>query len=983
MRSAVLVLALAAGILITPLAWAGTPTSSFDSKLPSTLERIPAVGPTFRAVATPDSLLSALLTGTDYIQAMQADITDDNAGNGVDGAGETPDDPDDGGWDWSVASPPDPVSHTTGASPKNLYGVTAQSLYHAYLTTGDAGYLTAMTDAANAMIVDPGVRSASDITFLLDFNALPAVSGTAYQDSAKAKYDGRIATYTSADSLAKYIRDVRAGQGYENGIIPWDIGAWALAAAKLDERFGGYASDADDIAEVIWQDTFNASPGYFDLVADSGFDSTYANTDYYWYTLGVSGLITGFVASDTHTSELPALVTRLTDSQYASGAISGSYGANTGDEDWQGTAYSAMALALYDHASYAAEIGEMGTWIAATQDTLTGGWRYSSNSHYPEIAGENICGLFAAYLAANSVDPDGTGLCLSTVDLCATVPVYLTRSESNMARGASVTIQLSPELELCGSITQGTWITSGFGTPVYHVVDNGGGSYTVDQSILGGACGTTTGGHLFDVPVQKTAGVTTDSTGTVTVTSVAVRDCANHALPGIPGGAAAVTIDLTPATAVADLSATQKKTGNDGDGTTKVVVNFTAPVDADSVMVFRKGYGDYPEYDDGSGTVPAVPTSPANALGNGWALTSVTADGQEDDPGTTRDFWYYVVFTEDGCNNVSAASNMTGGVLNYHLGDVSNGGTPGQGNNVVTGVDLSLLGSFYGAFADSVNYLDVGPTTDFSADARPVTDNLIGFEDLMMFAINHGAVSRIGADGIVEVPSDHERPVLDLIVERGQEITARLVLRNHEAAVKGIHAVLTFDSDAMEFAGMAQGDLLHEQGAPLFVKSLEGEGSLVFDAAALGTDRVLTGSGEVAVLTFREKKPGAALALSVADLRGNDNRPLGDTPVVDGPAVVSPALPTELALLGARPNPFAHSTDIVFRLPESRLVRVDVYDVSGRLVRQLTERTMPAGEHRVSWDGRTRNGSVAGAGIYFYTFRAGDHRETRKILHVR
>ena len=57
--------------------------------------------------------------------------------------------------------------------------------------------------------------------------------------------------------------------------------------------------------------------------------------------------------------------------------------------------------------------------------------------------------------------------------------------------------------------------------------------------------------------------------------------------------------------------------------------------------------------------------------------------------------------------------------------------------------------------------------------------------------------------------------------------------------------------------------------------------------------------------------------------------------------------------------------------------------MGGRLVRTLTDRTLPAGEHRATWDGRTVDGSRVGAGIYFYTFQAGDLQETRKLLHVR
>ena len=50
----------------------------------------------------------------------------------------------------------------------------------------------------------------------------------------------------------------------------------------------------------------------------------------------------------------------------------------------------------------------------------------------------------------------------------------------------------------------------------------------------------------------------------------------------------------------------------------------------------------------------------------------------------------------DGCGVVSMVSNMTAGLLDYHLGDVSDGLTPGQGDARVGTEDVSLLGAHYG-----------------------------------------------------------------------------------------------------------------------------------------------------------------------------------------------------------------------------------------------------------------------------------------------
>jgi len=316
---------------------------------------------------------------------MQSDITEDTAGNGM-GAGETPDDPEDGSWDWVVTTPPAPVHHTTSASPVNIGGATGQGVLEAYIKTLDPTLLTVLGDLAAGIMADPAKRSAADLIFLMRYDDLPSVPGTTFADEAKARYDLRIADYGSATALAEYIRDARAGQGYENGIIAWDIGQYVRVAGLLFDRyFAPYDDDADDMAEVLYQDSFNDTPGYFDLDEDDGFDPTYTDTNFYWYTLGISGLLDAFSAAGTHTSEIPGLITRIQDSQYGNGAVSGSYGANPGDEDWQSTAYCALALARHDLPTFQLDISHMAYWIGATQDDVEtmGGWRYSSGAHYP------------------------------------------------------------------------------------------------------------------------------------------------------------------------------------------------------------------------------------------------------------------------------------------------------------------------------------------------------------------------------------------------------------------------------------------------------------------------------------------------------------------------------------------------------------------------------------------------------------------------
>ena len=94
----------------------------------------------------------------------------------------------------------------------------------------------------------------------------------------------------------------------------------------------------------------------------------------------------------------------------------------------------------------------------------------------------------------------------------------------------------------------------------------------------------------------------------------------------------------------------------------------------------------------------------------------------------------------------------------------------------------------------------------------------------------------------------------------------------------------------------------------------------------------------------------------------------------DGPA---PAF----RLLQNAPNPFHFATTIRFDLPRRARVSLRVYDVAGRLVRDLVDgSTLEAGRHEAAWNGQAGSGRAMGAGLYFYRLQAGPYRETRRMV---
>jgi exopolysaccharide biosynthesis protein len=76
------------------------------------------------------------------------------------------------------------------------------------------------------------------------------------------------------------------------------------------------------------------------------------------------------------------------------------------------------------------------------------------------------------------------------------------------------------------------------------------------------------------------------------------------------------------------------------------------------------------------------------------------------------------------------------------------------------------------------------------------------------------------------------------------------------------------------------------------------------------------------------------------------------------------AIPEKYRLEQNYPNPFNPTTTVQFGLPEGTPVKVTVYDLRGREVKQLADQWMEPGWHALTWAGRDRSGQELPSGIY-------------------
>ena len=95
--------------------------------------------------------------------------------------------------------------------------------------------------------------------------------------------------------------------------------------------------------------------------------------------------------------------------------------------------------------------------------------------------------------------------------------------------------------------------------------------------------------------------------------------------------------------------------------------------------------------------------------------------------------------------------------------------------------------------------------------------------------------------------------------------------------------------------------------------------------------------------------------------------------------------PKDTLLAQNFPNPFNPETWMPYQLSKSTDVTIQIYDISGRLVRTLELGWKPTGAYmtRASaayWDGRNELGERVASGTYFYTLQTRDFAATRRMV---
>jgi hypothetical protein len=93
--------------------------------------------------------------------------------------------------------------------------------------------------------------------------------------------------------------------------------------------------------------------------------------------------------------------------------------------------------------------------------------------------------------------------------------------------------------------------------------------------------------------------------------------------------------------------------------------------------------------------------------------------------------------------------------------------------------------------------------------------------------------------------------------------------------------------------------------------------------------------------------------------------------------------PPEQFSLRLSPNPFHDHTTLRYSVPKAGLVKIEIYNLKGQLVRSLVHETKGPGSHDIFWDGCDQAGSRVSSGLYFTRYQTNSKIMKSKVIKLK
>jgi peroxiredoxin len=93
--------------------------------------------------------------------------------------------------------------------------------------------------------------------------------------------------------------------------------------------------------------------------------------------------------------------------------------------------------------------------------------------------------------------------------------------------------------------------------------------------------------------------------------------------------------------------------------------------------------------------------------------------------------------------------------------------------------------------------------------------------------------------------------------------------------------------------------------------------------------------------------------------------------------------PVKFELKNNYPNPFNPETRIPFSVDKTQNIKLEIYNISGQLIRTIVNAPFAKGNFEVTWNGRDTNGTNVASGVYFSRLQGDGISQVKQLLLVK
>ncbi len=324
------------------------------------------------------------------------------------------------------------------------------------------------------------------------------------------------------------------------------------------------------------------------------------------------------------------------------------------------------------------------------------------------------------------------------------------------------------------------------------------------------------------------------------------------------------------------------------------------------------------------------------------------------------------------------------------LGDFAGGeGTliDGECDGLIDPVyDITLFADYIWMNADSASWytrFDVGDSASHDPDELS-PDDTTNFFDLMVIGTNYYRTLQGDFSQKAVVYADSPTLVFNVVGDVGKSdiYQAKLDMRNIPEFVSA-QIKITFDPLNCKLDELTLGDwVIGSSSQNVLLYSSDELKRGIVDVNFLALEKPITGEGRFLTVDFENTgSETGSIRLDYVDLRDRNCQQVALGIEIQP----EPVLLSDYFLMECYPNPFNPATSIIYSIPDGNggNYRISVYDLQGKLVRELSHNYHSAGQYRVVWNGLNQLNVPASSGIYFVRVEGEGLLKNYKITLIR